>query len=252
MSSSAGRALDERRQRRHAAIRADRGRAQRGGRHQLRVRVELRVQRAVDLELAHPLDRPPHLRLAEQLHEIGPDPLAGDGRQRVRGHRLARQALGLRLEPELEPGRVADGAQEARGVVEEAAVVEHADEPGLEVGEAAERVVQVPEVVPGEPDGERVHGEVAAPEVLRQRRRRRPRQRARRLVGLLPAWWQGGRCPSGVMTSAVPNRSYSRDLAAQPVGHRAGRRASVALDGHVDVLRCPRRRRRSRTAPPTR
>ena len=44
-------------------------------------------------------------------------------------HRLPRQPLGLRLQREPEPRRVPHGAQQPRGVVEEAAVVEHPDQP---------------------------------------------------------------------------------------------------------------------------
>ena len=203
-----------------------------------RVRVELGMQRAVDLEVAHPLDPRGRVGLAQQVHELVADAGAGHGREGVGRHRLSGQALGLRIELEPEPGRVAHRAQQARGVVLEAALVEHAHDALLQVGDAPARVVQMAEVVPGQAQRHRVDGEVAAAEVLVQRRGLHTRQltggvvglppRAREVVGALP-----------VSTVAVPKRSYSRAPLPEPVGHGARRRARVSLDRdvHVDRIR---------------
>jgi hypothetical protein len=229
-------ALHERRERRHCAVRPDRRGAQRSGRHELGIRVELRMQRAVDLEVAHPLDPTRRIRLAQQVHELVADAGAGDGRERLGGHGLPREALRLGVELEAEPGGVADCTQQPGRVVEEAAVVEHADRGHRHVGHAAAGVVEVADVVAGEPDRHRVDREVAAREVLGERRGRYPRQLAGRVVGLLPR----------AREVVGPDRGHDGRraealvlprLAPKPVGDRARGRASIALDGDVHVVR---------------
>ena len=69
-SSSARGPLDQRRQRRQAAVGADRHRPERRRGDQLGVGIERRVERAVDAELAHALDRRGRLVLGQQVHQL--------------------------------------------------------------------------------------------------------------------------------------------------------------------------------------
>ena len=112
--------------------------------------------------LAHPRDaRPGASFSAQQVQQLVADTRARRPCAARRPRRLARQALGVGVHAEAQPGLVAHGAQQARGVVDEAAVVQHPHDARLQVGRAAVRVVQVPEVVAREPDGHRVDREVA-------------------------------------------------------------------------------------------
>ena len=247
-----GRALDQRGERAHPAVGADRRRAERRRGHQIGVGVEVGMERGVDLEVAHQLDPGRRVRLAEQVHQLVADPRSGDGGERIAGDRLARQPLGLRLEREAEPRGVAHRAQEPGGIVEEAAVVHHADRLRVEVAEPAVRVVQVPEVVAREPDRHRVHGEVAAAEVLGERRGlRHARQLARRVVRLLPR--------GGEMKDLAPNnpRRPCRSARTPSPSRRSDRRASARPSERRprSRCRCPPDRRRAAgraRAPPTR
>ena len=81
-------------------------------------------------------------------------------------------------------GLVPDGPQDARGIVDERQVVEHADDAVLQVLAASEGMDQAAEVGFLQRDGHRVDREVAAVEVLRDRRRLHYRERTGREVAL--------------------------------------------------------------------
>ncbi len=77
---------------------------------------------------------------------------------------------------------VADGPEDARGIVDERQVVEDADRPRLQVAPPTEGVDQPASILTLQRDGHRVDREVAAEEILADRRMldRRQGRRARR------------------------------------------------------------------------
>ena len=184
----------------------------------------------------------------EQVHQLVADPRARDGGERVARDRLARQPLGLRVEREAEPRGVAHGAQQPGGVVEEAAVVQHADRLRVEVAEPAVRVVQVPEVVARQPDGHGVHGEVAAAQVLASARpasRAAARPARRRLLARGDAD-EGSRPPA----SRRPCRSARTPAPSRRAAPRASARPSARRPR--SRCRCPPGRRRAAGRAPRR
>ena len=121
------------------------------------------MEGAVELQLAHALERCRGFALAQQVQELVADALAGDGVESARLDRLPGQLLGALVEPAAETRLVAQCAQEPRRVVDEAAVVQHADRTGVEVGAA---VVRVEQGLVGQGHGHRVDREVPTREVL--------------------------------------------------------------------------------------
>ncbi len=79
---------------------------------------------------------------------------------------------GQGLDLEAEARRVADGAEDAGGVVPEGALVEDADKARVEVREAADGVEDLADVGAGQAEGEGVDAEVAAEKVPTDRGRR--------------------------------------------------------------------------------
>ncbi len=73
---------------------------------------------------------------------------------------------GVGFDLESKPSSVAEGAEDAGGVVLEGALVEDADEARVEVGEAAGRVEDFAALGAVEAEGEGVDGEVAAAQIL--------------------------------------------------------------------------------------
>ena len=96
--------------------------------------------------------------------------------------RSSRSVSGLQLQPQARG--VAQRPQDAGGVVQEAARMQHAQAPGREVLRAAGRVVQAPALPGRQGQGHRVHGEVAPAQIVLQARGLHRGQRAGRLVAL--------------------------------------------------------------------
>ena len=161
-----GRLLDQGGERRDAAVGPDRNGPQGGRRHQIGIRLELGVQRSVDLQIPHAPDRGGRVELAQKIHQLVPDPGARHGREGVARRGLASETLRLRVEREAQPHRIAHRPQETGGIVEEAAFVQHSHEASVHVGQAAGRVVEVTEVVAREAHRHGVDREVAPPEVV--------------------------------------------------------------------------------------
>ena len=114
--------------------------------------------------------------------------------------------------------------------------VEDADQAGLQVVMAAARVVEVAEIVARQADGHGVDGEVAAAQVLGQRRGLDAGQRPGLVVGLAA----GGGQVEGTAAGAHGGGAESlvlAGIAAQRRGQLAGRPARVALHRQVDVHR---------------
>jgi hypothetical protein len=170
------------------------------------------------------------LRLAQQQPQLAPQPAARDGPDGRRGG----ERVGLRIGLEPEPGAVAGHAQQAGRVVIERALVEHAQHAGGEVLAGArplgERAV-------GQPQRDRVDGEVAPREVLLDARARRDvGQRARPRVGLGAradhVERRGPRAHGGRAEAVVDD-----DVAAEPLRGAPGDRRRVALDHDVQLAR---------------
>ena len=126
------------------------------------------MEGAVDPELPEPGQARRRLLLPEEVEQLVAHPLSGHGCGGALRGGLAREPLGVRVHGEAEPRLVANGAEEPGGVVDEAPVVEHTDPPGLEVLLSAVGVVQLAEIVPGQPDRHRVHREVPPRQVVQQ------------------------------------------------------------------------------------
>ena len=90
------------------------------------------------------LQRGDGVGLGEREAQLVADPRARDGGERARGDRLAGQLARARLDLEAEPGAVAREAPEARRVVEERPVVQHAQQPRPQVVLRARRLAQPP------------------------------------------------------------------------------------------------------------
>jgi hypothetical protein len=150
------------------------------------------------------LQRRDGVGLGEQQPHLVADPVARDrapvGRAGQRGRPL------LHREPQ--PRRVARHPQDTRGVVGERALVQHPQAPR---GDVVQGPGRGPDLPARQPDGDRVHGEVAAQQVLVQPGRPHVGQRPRRVVGL---------------------RARARDVHPPAVGgpHLRGPEAPVRLD----------------------
>src|SRR5438309_8286981 len=99
------------------------------------------MERAIEARLVHPGDGG---RLAYELEQLVPDARAGHGGGRSGSDRDARQALAVRIEATSQARFVAQRPQQPRRVVDEAAVVEDADDAIPEVAAATVRVVHPP------------------------------------------------------------------------------------------------------------
>ena len=112
--------------------------------------------------------------LGEREPQLVPEPLAADARP---GPAAAASAAVLRLDREAQPGGVARDAPDAGRIVDERALVQHAQDA---VAQVVERAGPGAHLAVGEPHGDRVDGHVAPREVLVERRpgRRRAAPRA--------------------------------------------------------------------------
>ena len=106
-----------------------------------------------------------HLLLVEQAHELVAQARRGEVADEVHGAAGARQVERVLVHAQPVAALVADRAQDARGVLDEAQVVEHDDAAGLQVVAAAEVVEEVAEGLGLERHRHGVDGEVAAREV---------------------------------------------------------------------------------------
>src|SRR5205085_4704030 len=133
------------------------------------VQTEAGIELAVELELPQARQRSDRVSLPGQQPELRADPRSADRSKRARadclGHKLA--GSGFDLEPQ--SGVVSREAKHARGIVDEAALVQHTKEPRLEVLQRARGCGQLAGAVPGERDRDRVDGEVSPSQILLQR-----------------------------------------------------------------------------------
>ena len=177
------------------------------------------------LEVARGAQRGRRVGLAQREAQLGAEAVAADGRRVGR----VGQRAGPGLDREPEPRGVAGHAPQARRVVGEGAVVQDAQDARLEVLDRARDGAQLAV----EAERHRVDGQVAAAEVLVERRGLDLGQRARAQVALARARGRGrsrsrrarrGRCRSGRGRWPSPPR-------------RASGAVEVALDDEVDLAR---------------
>ena len=90
----------------------------------------------------------------------------------------------MSFEAEAEACGIAERSEDACRIVHERASVEHADDPRVEIADAAAGIEQLWRMV--EAKRKRVHGEIAAAQIIVDRTRLRRWQRARAGVGLPP------------------------------------------------------------------
>ena len=134
-----------------------------------RARVRVHTQAPVDggphPELLGPTQREVDLLFVEQADELVAQPRRGEVADKVHGAAGPGEVERVLVHAQPVAALVADGAQDPRGVLDEAQVVEHDDAPRLEVLPAAEEVEEVAEGLGLERDRHGVDGEVAAREV---------------------------------------------------------------------------------------
>ena len=114
------------------------------------------VDRRREAELFHAPQREVDLLLVEERDELVPQARRREVADEVHRAAGAREVERVLVHAQAVPALVADGAQDARGVLDEAQVVEDDDAPGLEVVQAAEVVEEVAEGLGLERDRHRV------------------------------------------------------------------------------------------------
>ncbi len=192
------------------------------------------MERPVEAQLVQAPHRRGRLGLAQQVHQLVSHPRPRHGAKHARRRRRAGEALGRAIHSEAEPNLVADGAKQAGRIIDEAAGVEHAHDPLLEVRTAAAGVVEVAEIVARQPHRHRVDREVAPAEVLVKRRLLDSRQGARLVVRLAPSGGEVEHQVVGAHRGGAKALVLARDP-AEPIGQGPGYRASVSFDGYVEV-----------------
>ena len=129
------------------------------------------MDRPIDPELTRGQERRHRVGLARQQPELGADPRPGHGSQGALSDRLARQRQRPRLDLEPQPASVPGQPQQPCRVVDEAFVVQHPEQPGVEVLKRLGRGPQPARVAPRQRDGYRVDREVAPAQILVDARR---------------------------------------------------------------------------------
>jgi hypothetical protein len=164
--------------------------------------------------------------------ELAPDALLRDRVQRPAFDRGAHQLRGLRIELEAEALREPDGAEDPRGIVDEALVVQDAHDARVEVALPVSGVVHR---AGHEVDRDGVDREVAAEEVVLQAARGHARERARLPVTLLA---RGGDVDLReiVRRDLVGQELRERAQAAvDAFGERAGEGRAAGLEREINV-----------------
>ena len=128
------------------------------------------MERPIEAELRDSPERLLHPRLGQDVEQLVPKARGRQIPDQPRLDRPARQRQRVAVHVEAQPCLVPDRSQEARRVLDEAQVVQHAHRLSIQVLEAAEEVVGGAEVLRPERRGHRIDGEVAPGEVVPQRR----------------------------------------------------------------------------------
>ena len=196
---------------------------------------EMRVDRRAGAQLCEPRDRVVDVPFLEQRDELFAEAGGREVADEAHLDAAAGEPDGVVVHPEPVAILVADGPEDARGVVDERQVVEDADRPGLQIAPAAEGVDQPASILPLQRDGHRVDREVAAEEILADRRVLDRRQGRRRVVEL----GAGRHHVHSLVVSVEDDRGAELlvhpGAAVERVGQGAGQRDRIALDGDVDV-----------------
>ena len=104
------------------------------------------MDRAVCPQLAQAEDAADRAGILEQRLQLVPQPSRREVADEAHLDAGACKPRGVLLQPQAVPRLVADGAKDPRRVVDEREVVQHPEQPGGEVGPAAERVDEPTEV----------------------------------------------------------------------------------------------------------
>ena len=196
------------------------------------------VDRRPHAELLHAAQGEVDLLLVQQAHELVAEPRRGEVADEVHGAAGARQVQRVLVHAQPVAALVADGAEDPRGVLDEAEVVEHDDAAGQEVLPSAEVVEEVAEGLGLERHRHGVDGEVAPGEVAADAGVLHLGQRARVGVRLGPG---GGDVDAQPVRPVVGDDDRGAELLVRahvPLepGRQLGREGdAVALDRQVDV-----------------
>ena len=98
-------------------------------------------------ELEQPLKGPGHVCLVEQRHQFVPQAGTGEIADQAHLHTRLRQGARLLVHAERVAVLVADGPEDAGGILDETQVVQHADDPVVQVAEAAEEVEHLAQIL---------------------------------------------------------------------------------------------------------
>src|SRR5215211_2517231 len=201
----------------------------------LLVRGEMRVDRGAGAELREPEDRRTGVSLLEQRDQLIAQPCGREVADEAHLDRPAGEPLRVLVHPELVAALVADCSEDPGRIVDEREVVEEADRLRVEVAASVERVDESAEVLALERDGHRIDREVAAEEVLADRRVLDARQRRRRVVELRARGDDVDALVVAVHHYGRAELAVGPHASAEAVGDGARERDCVALHRDVDV-----------------
>ena len=203
-----------------------------------------------DPQVEEPSQRPFDVPFAQEGYQFVSQADAGEVAHQVHVHATLGEAVGLVVHAEAVAVLVADRPEDAGGILDEAQIVQHADDSVAQVAVSAEEVDDRAEVLPAQRDGHGVDGEVAAEQVLADGGVLHARQRGRVVVELgargrhvdverlATRAHPGGRLSQDVGREKHHGRlelAVRADPPPELSGQTGGERDAVALDGYVHV-----------------
>ena len=196
---------------------------------------EAGVDRRRGSELPEAHDRVVDVALFEHELELVANTRTREVAEMARLDRAPCERFGVLVHAEPVAVLVPDRAEDPRRIVDERAVVQHADSPRLEVDAAFERVEELPSIVAFQGDGHRVDREVAPEEVISQRSVLDARQRSRRMVGLGARGRDVHPLVGAVENDGGAEFRVRLHAPVEGFGEGPGERDRIALDRDVDV-----------------
>jgi hypothetical protein len=176
-----------------------------------------------------------HVALLQQRDQFVPQPCAGEVANVAGSDALTGDPDGIVVHAEAVAVLVADRAEDARGVVDERAVVKDADAPRLEVDAPAERVDELADGGALERDGHRVDREVAAVKIVVDRPGCDGGQNSGRVVRLTARRDDVNALVVTVEDNGCPEHAVRPDAAVELLCKLVRETDRVPFDDNVDV-----------------
>ena len=199
------------------------------------VAAQARMDRTVGTELAEPPNAVRGAGLLEQRDQLVTEPRRREVADEAHLDTAAKQARRVHLEAKPVSGLVADATEDARRVVDEREVVEHAEHASVEIGTATVRIGEPAEVVGPQRRGHGVDGEVASEQVLAERRTLDGRKRPGCVVELGARRHDVDPLVVAVLHDRRPEPLVRRRAAFESLRERVRKGDRVSLDGDVHV-----------------